>query len=144
MRTLILFFCLINAAFADCEQEENLNPDFAKSLRLAKKGNVIEQRNVAISYEIGYLTSRCYQEAYRWYSKAAEARDAIAIAWIDRQDVLIRLHDGPEFYTLHREPKLIQIASPSVQPRSVGEEQPKERKPGKAEQMYYSLIFGGL
>lgn len=144
LRTILFFLCIVSAASADCNLEEDINPEFAKSLKLAKKGNVIEQRNIAVSYEVGYLVSRCFDRAYFWYGKAAKNKDDISIEWMARQDTLIKLHDGREFMTVYRGEKLLHVAAPplssQVQPANV--EQPK--KMGHAESLYYSVIFGGL
>lgn len=89
---------MVSAAFADCNFEENINPDFAKSLKLATTGNVVEQRNVAVSYEVGYLVGRCFEKAYYWYKSAAKAKDDISIQWVARNDALLTLMAGKECY----------------------------------------------
>lgn len=96
---MVVLPCLISPfAFADCEPEENINPEFVKSFKLAEKGNVIEQRNVAASYEVGYLVGPCFKNAYYWYDKAAKNKDEISIQWVARQDSLKTMADGKECF----------------------------------------------
>lgn len=98
LRTMLFFLCMVSAASADCNLEEDINPEFAKSLKRATAGNVIEQRNVAVSYEMGYLVDRCFEQAYFWYQKAAKAKDDISIRWVARNDALMTLMAGKECY----------------------------------------------
>lgn len=112
---VLLIFCC-SFARADCDRVVVPAPEFLKSLKLAQNGNVIEQRNVAVSYEVGYLVSRCFADAYFWYSKAAEAEDSISVDWIARQNVLIGLHDGREFMTVHRVEKHTAVETPLPPP----------------------------
>ncbi len=97
-RLLLLFIFAASTAYADCEPERVTNPEFAKSLRKAIKGDVIEQRNVAVSYDSGYLVGPCFVNAYFWYKQAAKGGDDIAAEWISRNDALIALLKGPECY----------------------------------------------
>lgn len=98
LKAMLFFFCMISAAFADCDFEENINSEFTKSLKLATAGNVIEQRNVAVSYEVGYLVGRCFEKAYFWYKKAAKAKDDISIQWVARNEALLTLWAGKECF----------------------------------------------
>jgi len=67
-----------------------------KSLKLAKAGNVVEQRNVAVSYDSGYMVNPCPASAYYWYKKAAKGGDEIAIEWVSRNETLSALMNGSE------------------------------------------------
>jgi TPR repeat protein len=73
------------------------HPEFMKSYKRAKAGNVIEQRNVAVSYDAGYLVSACPEKAHYWYQKAAQNNDQIAQDWLARHNKFKAIHDGPEF-----------------------------------------------
>jgi clan AA aspartic protease (TIGR02281 family) len=95
LRTILLCLCAVSTVYADCEPEKNTNPEFAKSLKRAIKGDVIEQRNVAVSYEAGYLVGPCFANAYFWYKQAAKGGDQIAAEWVSRNDTLIALMNGP-------------------------------------------------
>lgn len=64
------------------------HPDFLKMQRLANLGNAVEQRNLAVSYETGYLVTQCPEKALYWYQKAAENRDELAQRWIWRRNQL--------------------------------------------------------
>lgn len=105
---------MISAAFADCNLEENINPGFAKSLKLAAAGNVIEQRNVAVSYEAGYLVGRCFEKAYFWYKEAAKAKDDIATQWVARNDALLALMAGKECFGAGCHPNSVEGALAGV------------------------------
>lgn len=98
LRAILLFFCIVSAAVAECDPGENINPEFEKSLKLATAGNATEQRNIAVSYEAGYMVDRCYEKAYFWYQKAAQSNDDIAIRWMARNDALLALMTGKECY----------------------------------------------
>lgn len=98
LRAMLFFLCMVSAASADCNFEEEINPEFAKSLKLAIAGNVIEQRNVAVSYEVGYLVDRCFEQAYSWYQKAAKSKDDISIRWVARNEALLALAAGKECF----------------------------------------------
>jgi clan AA aspartic protease (TIGR02281 family) len=98
-KTLLLLLCyVVFPAYADCAPEKIINPSFAKSLKLASQGNVIEQRNVAVSYEVGYLVGSCFSNAYFWYRQAARQGDKLSAEWLARNDALIALMNGPECY----------------------------------------------
>jgi clan AA aspartic protease (TIGR02281 family) len=96
LRVILLCLCAASAAYADCEPETNTDPAFAKSLKRAIKGDVVEQRNVAVSYDAGYLVKPCFTNAYFWYKQAANQGDEISVKWIARNDPLIALMNGPE------------------------------------------------
>lgn len=69
---------------------------FAEMLARARGGQAVEQRNLAICYEVGYLVSRCEERAAYWYRKAAASGDAVAQAWIGRRSELAASADAPE------------------------------------------------
>lgn len=60
----------------------------------------MEQRNVAVSYDAGYLVNACPEKAHYWYQKAANKGDQIAQDWLARFNKLKAMHDGPEFIVL--------------------------------------------
>lgn len=68
----------------------------AMKIKAARKGNALEQRNLAVSYESGYLISKCVSKAAYWYRRAAKGGDEVAKAWVARRDVFDRLAAGPE------------------------------------------------
>ncbi|MBI5439368.1 MAG: sel1 repeat family protein [Nitrosomonadales bacterium] len=78
------------------------HPEFMKSYRQAKAGDAMEQRNVSVSYDAGYLVNACPEKAHYWYQKAASKGDQIAQDWIARFNKLKAIHDGPEFITVRR------------------------------------------
>src|SRR5690242_19114018 len=78
------------------------SPEFMKSYMLAKAGNAVEQRNVAVSYEEGYLVTACPEKAHYWYQMAARNGDQIAKDWIARYDMFKAMFDGPEFVGQNR------------------------------------------
>jgi len=98
LRILLLFCCAVSVAYADCEPEKGTDPSFAKSLKRAIKGDVIEQRNIAVSYEAGYLVEPCFANAYFWYKQAAKQGDAISVQWLAHNEALIALMNGPECF----------------------------------------------
>jgi len=98
LRILLLFCCVISLACADCLPDTSPDPSFERSLRLANKGNIIEQRNVAVSYEAGYLVGRCYKSAYYWYKQAAKQGDMVSAQWLARSEKLKKIINGPECY----------------------------------------------
>lgn len=69
--------------------------DFADDLRRAKAGDHLAQRNVAVSYETGYLVSRCDEQALFWYGKAAKGGDKEAQKWVTEHDEAERMAAGP-------------------------------------------------
>lgn len=104
----------LSVAHAACEDrffapEDNDNarpltrphPDFIATLRAANAGNARESRNVAVSYEAGYLVSRCPEKAAYWYAKAAHGGDDVAKRWMEEREALDRLADGPECIGLY-------------------------------------------
>lgn len=68
----------------------------AATLKAARGGDAREQRNLAVSYASGYLTSPCPERAAYWYGRAADGGDDRAKAWIARQVPFARLAAGPE------------------------------------------------
>lgn len=76
------------------------HPEFVKSYKQAKAGDAMEQRNVAVSYDAGYLVNACPEKAHYWYQKAASKGDQIAQDWLARFNKLKAMHDGPEFIVL--------------------------------------------
>ncbi len=82
---IIAMFALCNSLAAiaradDCSAERYFHPadvdgeqalaqpdrEFTRMRRLANKGNAVEQRNLAVAYETGYLVSRCTDKAEYW------------------------------------------------------------------------------
>ena len=84
------------------EDNDNIRPlnrphaEFASVLRAANAGNGLAARNLAVSYETGYLVSQCAEKAAYWYGKAASSGDQVARRWMEERDALARLADGPE------------------------------------------------
>lgn len=78
------------------------HPELVKSYKLAKAGNAMEQRNLAVSYDAGYLVNACPEKAYYWYQKAAQNGDQIAQDWLDRYNKFKEMHDGQEFVTVSK------------------------------------------
>ena len=68
----------------------------AETLGKAKAGVSVEQRNLAISYDAGYLVSQCHDKAVYWYRKAAESGDEIAKQWLVKNTAFEVLRAGPE------------------------------------------------
>lgn len=71
-------------------------PQLVETMDKAKAGIALEQRNLAVSYDAGYLVSRCRDKAVYWYSKAAESGDETARLWLERNNSLTALRAGPE------------------------------------------------
>ena len=107
------------AAPADCEEgyfsPEDFNharpllkpyPEFAESYKRAKAGDAVEQRNMAVSYDAGYLVNACPEKAHFWYQKAAANGDRIAQNWLARYNKLKAISDGPEFALMHKDSPL--------------------------------------
>lgn len=107
------FFALVGAAKGDeCDREEYFHPDetrsrevlkrphaeFARMRLAARKGDPSEQRNLAVSYESGYLVGRCFPKAVEWYGRAAKGGDEVAKKWLARNDGLLKLMSAPECY----------------------------------------------
>lgn len=98
------------AADDHCGEERYFHPDdsyrqnalaaphaeFAAMQREAKRGNTVGQRNLAVSYESGYLVSACPGKAAHWYRHAAKGGDKVAQEWIKRHDAIAQLAAGPE------------------------------------------------
>ena len=68
----------------------------AETLKGAKAGIAVEQRNLAVSYDAGYLVSRCREQALYWYAKAAASGDEAAKQWLARNQSFEALRSGPE------------------------------------------------
>jgi hypothetical protein len=101
----------------DFNHERSLSkpyPEFMESLRLAKAGNAMEQRNVAVSYDVGYMVSSCPEKAYYWYQEAAHNGDLIAKDWITRYNIFKGMFEGPEFAIKNEPPKVLASASMST------------------------------
>jgi clan AA aspartic protease (TIGR02281 family) len=56
---------------------------------------------LAISYDTGYLVSRCPTKALYWYKKAAESGDDAAKKWLSRHKIFAALFAGPECIGRH-------------------------------------------
>jgi clan AA aspartic protease (TIGR02281 family) len=70
--------------------------ELARIIRQARKGVALEQRNLAVSYEAGYLVARCPGKAAYWYEQAAAKGDATATQWMAKQREWERMRAGPE------------------------------------------------
>lgn len=71
-------------------------PDFLKRFHAAKRGDAVAQRNLAVSYESGYLVSRCKEKALHWYRQAGRNGDATAKRWLAQYEALEKLARGAE------------------------------------------------
>ena len=71
-------------------------PEFSERLQAAENGSAQAQRNLAISYESGYLVSRCRKKADYWYRRAAAGGDQVAQKWVAQSDARLRLMAGAE------------------------------------------------
>lgn len=78
------------------------HPELVKSYKLAKAGNAMEQRNLAVSYDAGYLVNVCPEKAYYWYQKAAQNGDQIAQDWLDRYNKFKEMRGKQEFMTINK------------------------------------------
>ena len=88
------------------------HPELLRSMVGAKAGNAIEQRNVAVSYEVGYLVGSCPEMALYWYRKAAKNGDAISQGWIAHNKKFKEMLEGPEFAIRAAPAKLLPLAAP--------------------------------
>lgn len=70
--------------------------DFVSAMQGAKAGNVADQLSMATFYEAGYLVAKCGEKAAYWYSHAAKAGSKQAMEWMQRNEALNRLMQGPE------------------------------------------------
>jgi len=70
--------------------------ELSKTLNAAQTGNVLEQRNLAASYESGYRVSKCLEKAAYWYRRAAKGGDDVAKTWVANRDMLDNIAAGPE------------------------------------------------
>jgi len=71
-------------------------PDFMKRLHAPKRGDAVAQRNLAVSYESGYLVGRCREKALHWYRHAGRNGDAAAKRWLAQYEALEKLARRPE------------------------------------------------
>lgn len=62
------------------------HPKLVKSYKLARAGNAIEQRNMAVNFDKGYLIAACPEKALYWYQKAADNGDKIAQEWLSQHN----------------------------------------------------------
>lgn len=74
------------------------HPEFIKMRKAARKGDPVEQRNLAVSYESGYLVGRCFSMATEWYGRAAKGGDELAQKWLERNGALLKLMQASECY----------------------------------------------
>jgi clan AA aspartic protease (TIGR02281 family) len=65
-------------------------------LKLARGGNALEQRNLAIAYEVGYLVRACPARSRYWYRKAAAGGDAVAKDRVATAAFFAAMRNGPE------------------------------------------------
>ena len=146
---LMLAVCIAPAATAatsDCKEnyfapddfnhEHSLaqpHPEFMKSMKLAKAGNAMEQRNVAVSYDAGYLVSACPDKAHYWYQKAADKGDQIAKNWIARDNRFKEISAGPEFAVRNDPPNAL-VLTPATPTATAGSSQTPE--PGSLIEKY--------
>ncbi|MCK9387639.1 MAG: TIGR02281 family clan AA aspartic protease [Sulfuritalea sp.] len=98
------------AQFQGCEEDvyfapgdvDGLHPlstpdsAFSKTHKAAMRGSALEQRNLAVSYESGYLVSRCFEIAAYWYQRAAKGGDEVAKKWVEHDNPLAKLRALPE------------------------------------------------
>jgi clan AA aspartic protease (TIGR02281 family) len=71
------------------------HPLLGSLLKGAENGVAVEQRNLAISFETGYLVRPCLATAAYWYEKAAAGGDPVAARWLaQHSDREQRRHSG--------------------------------------------------
>ncbi len=112
----------IGPAAADCQEQyfapndynhqhalTRPHPELARSIKLAKAGNALEQRNLAVSYDAGYLVAACAEKAHYWYQKAAKNGDQIAQNWLERENKFEQILGGPEFAIRIEPPKKVLV-----------------------------------
>jgi aspartyl protease family protein len=114
-----VFFSVAHASCEDRffapEDNDNARPlnrphgEFVATLRAANSGNALAARSLAVSYDAGYLVSKCEDKAAYWYGKAARAGDQEAIRWMEGRASLAKLASGPECIGAY--------CSPNGQPR---------------------------
>lgn len=76
-------------------------PELERTRRAALRGDKRQQRELAVSYEVGDLISVCFFRAAYWYGRAAKLGDEIAAKWIERNASLVKLAQGPECVEEH-------------------------------------------
>lgn len=109
LSAVLLAACSASAAYASCENSffapednDNAKPlqrphaEFTAALRSASAGNALAARNLAVSYEAGYLVAPCEERAAYWYGKAANGGDQVAKRWVEARTALARMASGPE------------------------------------------------
>jgi hypothetical protein len=113
------------------------DPKFMKSYKLAKAGNAIEQRNVAVSYNVGYLVPACPEKAHYWYQKAANNGDLIAQNWIASYNKFKEMSDGPEFAIVNHidPPKTLASVPDATKKANAGGSQQQPAPKSAAEEM---------
>lgn len=132
------------AATYDCEEiyfsPDDINhdrpllkphPEFMQSHQLAKAGNAVEQRNIAVSYDAGYLVKACPEKALYWYQEAARNGDQIAQEWLARDSKFKALHDKPEYMTINKT-DLPETAAKEDEPNMATSPSGISSNPGKA------------
>jgi len=72
------------------------SPEFLADLKAARQGKTAAQRNLAVSYEVGYLVAPCREKAIEWYAKAATGGDDYARKALERLQQFFALHGSPE------------------------------------------------
>ena len=105
----VSLLCTPFAVLAECENRyfsidsqgiehpiRHPSPALAQTMAQAKAGDATAQRNLAISYETGYLVSPCRSQSIRWYHAAADSGDEAAKQWLRRNEPIAALRSGPE------------------------------------------------
>lgn len=109
---LLAAACATSRAAADCGPEQYFHADdqdnthplqkpapaFAKALRQATRGVAVEERNLAVYYESGYMVTRCQEKADYWYERAALHGDEVAKAALSRTVAFARLRESHECF----------------------------------------------
>lgn len=113
-------------------------PEFMKSYSLAKAGSAVEQRNVAVSYDAGYLVAACPEKAHYWYQKAADNGDSVSQNWIAHYEQLKEISDGPEFAHVDQVKPPQALASAATQKTNSGNRQ--DQGPRSAEEMLAGVV----
>jgi clan AA aspartic protease (TIGR02281 family) len=72
------------------------SPELTALRRQASAGHAAAQRSLAVSYETGYLVSRCADKALYWYREAGKRGDKLAQEWLDAYARLEKMRSGPE------------------------------------------------
>jgi clan AA aspartic protease (TIGR02281 family) len=107
---LFPFAVLANDAAPACESERFFAPgdpnrlaplaaphaELRAEIHKANAGNAVAQRNLGVSYAVGYLVDACEARAEHWFSRAAKGGDKYAKDWLARRDMFERFRHGPE------------------------------------------------